>query len=82
MKRVGGKLDYRVLAELNKPTEPEVLASEVRGLAGKGLTAVDISTALRIDLAQVRSMLAATAQEGAAIHREHAGVARGARDAS
>jgi hypothetical protein len=72
MRRIGGTLDYSKLAMQHRPTDPERLAAEVRRLAEQGLTATDISSALRVDLAAVRTMLAATGDEAAAIHREHA----------
>lgn len=54
---IGGAMDYAALAQKYRPTDPAALAAEVRRLASTGLSATDISTALRIDLAQVREML-------------------------
>lgn len=55
----GSAFDYRRLAELHRPTNPASIAKEVRRLATQGLTPTDISTALRIDLVQVRQLLSA-----------------------
>ena len=63
-------LDYAAVAQQHRPTCHTVLQAEVRRLAtAQGLTACDIATALRIDLLQVRQMLAMTGQEAAEAHR-------------
>ena len=49
--------DWRTLADKHRPTDPAVLSAEIRRLAATGLTARDISTALRIDMAQVLEAL-------------------------
>lgn len=55
---IGGALDYRLLAEQHRPQSDDALRDEVQRLASTGLTAVDISVALRLDLAVVREWLA------------------------
>jgi hypothetical protein len=40
-------------ADLYRPTDPAVLAREIRRLVGAGLKPRDVATALRIDLAVV-----------------------------
>lgn len=63
---IGGVLDYELLAQLHRPRDPAALRSEVHRLAtSQGLTAADIATALRLNLAQVREMLAASPSEAA-----------------
>lgn len=49
---------YELLAQLYRPTDREIMAKEVRRLAACGLKPVDISVALRLDLSQVREILA------------------------
>ena len=49
--------DWRALADLHRPTDTAVLYAEIRRQAASGLKARDISTALRIDLAQVLEAL-------------------------
>jgi hypothetical protein len=72
---IGGTLRYEQLAQLHRPKDTSQLREEVRRLAHT-LTAQDISTALRIDLVQVREMLAATGSEAADIHADHASISR------
>lgn len=68
---IGGVMRYDLLAQIHRPQDPVALREEVIRLAtAQGLTAVDISTALRINLAQVREMLAASGDEAAQLHRE------------
>ena len=68
---IGGALDYRILAEMNRPKEADAMRQEVLRLASSGLTAQDIHTALRIDLRQVREwLLVATPDEAARFHAE------------
>lgn len=55
---IGGPLRYDLLARLHMPSDPAALAEEVRRLSASGLTATDIASALRVDLAQVRTLLA------------------------
>jgi hypothetical protein len=57
MKTIGGALDYARLALLNRPTDRQALAREVTRLVGTGLTPRDVAQALRIDLADVMTML-------------------------
>jgi len=48
---IGGTLgmrEYAALAQQHRPTDPKVLATEIRRLAATGLRAIDISTALRL----------------------------------
>ena len=57
---VGGALDWRRLADdrdLHRPTDPALIAREVRRLAAGGLTARDIATSLRLPLADVFEFL-------------------------
>jgi hypothetical protein len=49
---------YHARSQMHRPTDGAALSIEVRRLARGGLTAVDISTALRIQLPQVIEMLA------------------------
>ncbi len=58
MNNIGGALDYKRLAELNKPHDVNVLANEVRRLAGDGYTPNDISSALKMNPVAVREILA------------------------
>jgi hypothetical protein len=59
---IGGRLTgdaYAMLANQHRPTDPARVAAEVKRLhAEQHLTAIDISTALRIDHAQVINILA------------------------
>lgn len=57
---IGGIMDYSRLAQMNRPSDPVALRDEVRRLNATGLTAVDISVALRLDPSAVREMLRAT----------------------
>jgi hypothetical protein len=54
---IGGPIDYRRLAELHRPADPNRLATEIRRLHRDGLTAQDIAAALRIDVVQVATIL-------------------------
>ena len=66
----GGITHYDMLAQMHRPTDPEALRQEVNRLAtSQGLTAADLATALRINLAQVREMLAASGEEATQLHR-------------
>lgn len=56
---IGGALDYQKLANLNRPQSIEALTAEVKRLHGLGLSALDISVALRVGIDSVREMLAA-----------------------
>ena len=49
--------DYERRANAHRPPHAETLAAEARRLHAQGFTALDISTALRIDSAQIREML-------------------------
>lgn len=62
MKRttIGGAMNYARLSQVHRPADPQALAKEVRRLASTGLTATDIATALRLNLAAVREMLGRT----------------------
>lgn len=62
---IGGLMNYTLLAQANRPTDPAALQQEVRRLAAsQRLTAADIAVALRLDLAQVREMLATSGRLG------------------
>ena len=61
-RNVGGTLDWRVLAgdrDLHRPSNPALVAAEVRRLAATGLKANDISIALRLHPTDVHAALAA-----------------------
>lgn len=70
--RIGGELgvaaldalsgrSYDARAQRHRPTDPAELAAEVRRLNRSGLSPLDIATALRLDLAAVRNVLAGAA---------------------
>jgi hypothetical protein len=48
---------WALLANLHRPTDPVALASEIRRLRETGLTARDISVALRLDIGAVLEAL-------------------------
>jgi hypothetical protein len=50
---VGGSLNYAVLAQLHKPTDPRAIAVEIRRMHAGGLKPRDVAVALRLDLSQV-----------------------------
>lgn len=54
--RIGGPLDYHLLARLHRPDDAG-LAAEARRLAREGLTAADIAMALRVHRTQVETWL-------------------------
>lgn len=54
---IGGTLDYRALAVLHRPQDPEQLGREARRLAASGLTPNDIGSALGIGPAAVRELV-------------------------
>jgi hypothetical protein len=55
--------DWRSLAAtVHRPTDPALIASEIRRLHGTGLTARDVSVALRLDLGVVLEALHAGSQ--------------------
>jgi hypothetical protein len=49
--------DWRRLAELHRPTDPAVIAAEVRSLYRQGLKPRDIAVALRIGVPAVLQVL-------------------------
>ena len=49
--RIGGRLDYHLLAQLHRPADTATLAAEVLRMHRGGLTATDISSHLRLPLA-------------------------------
>ena len=55
---IGGTVRYDILAAMNRPTDPAAIAEEVRRLRRSGLTAQDVSQALRISPAVIREILA------------------------
>lgn len=61
---IGGVLNYEMLARMNRPSDPTAIASEVRRLRRSGLQPRDIASALRLDLASVRELLASPEQAG------------------
>ena len=52
-----GLVDWRQMADKHRPTDPQVLAAEIRRLYGTNLKARDIAIALRLDLAVVLDAL-------------------------
>ena len=54
---IPGKLDYAALAQTHRPTNMAVIAAEVRRLHSEGLTPIDISTALRLNISDVHDAL-------------------------
>ena len=56
--RIAGRLDYRALAEMNRPSDPAKIAAEIFRLHEGGLTTNDISMALRMPLDTVINIIA------------------------
>ena len=57
---IGGVLDmaaYADLASMHRPHDPAVMASEIRRLRATGLSARDVSVALRLPLDEVINVL-------------------------
>lgn len=54
---IGGTIDYSALADLHRPTDPDLQRVAVHELAARGLTVLDISNALRLDPALVEHLL-------------------------
>jgi hypothetical protein len=48
---------YAAMANKHRPTDPDLLAAEIRRLHATGLTARDIATALRLQLDAVINVL-------------------------
>ena len=57
MTNIPGTLDYRLLADLRRPTEHAAIAQEVRRLSRSGLTSRDIAQALQLSWPAVEQML-------------------------
>lgn len=58
--RIGGPLglaQYAALASMHRPTDPAELSAEIRRLHRGGLTAQDVSVALRLSLDYVVNIL-------------------------
>jgi hypothetical protein len=53
--------DWRLLADVHKPTDPAAIAAEIRRLHATGLKPRDISNTLRLDLGVVLQALRAVA---------------------
>ena len=70
MKTIGGPVRYDILAQMHKPKTAEAMCREVRRLASTGLSPMDISVALRLNVATVREMIAASPAESAQACRE------------
>ena len=51
--RIGGRLDYHLLAQLHRPADTASLAKAARDLLEQGLTAHDVAQHLRLPLAWV-----------------------------
>jgi hypothetical protein len=49
--------DWRLLADMHKPTDPAAIAAEIRRLAATGLKPRDISNTLRLDMGAVLEAL-------------------------
>jgi hypothetical protein len=56
-KNIGGALRYELLTQRHRPLDHDALARECVRLAGMGLRARDIASALRVDLADVLEWL-------------------------
>lgn len=56
-------VDHDRLAQMHRPTDPSVVAGEIRRLRQTGLTARDIATALRLDLGVVFAALRSAGSE-------------------
>jgi len=54
---IGGPLDYRLLAQLHRPSDFGSLAREAKTLAARGLSEQDIGQCLRLGRAAVRELL-------------------------
>lgn len=54
---LSSNLPYDARANQHRPTDPRAIDAEMRRLKAAGLTARDISTALRIDLAHVSNVV-------------------------
>jgi hypothetical protein len=54
---IGGALDYRRLAELHRPEDPQAIAKEIRRLHASGLKAGDIAAALGIAVEQINRVI-------------------------
>jgi hypothetical protein len=57
----GAHSAWHMLAEMHKPADQGAIETEIRRLHGTGLSARDISSALRLDIAVVLQALRATA---------------------
>lgn len=55
--RPHGQYDWRVLADMHRPANPEVIAAEIRRLRLTGLMPRDIANALRVDIVVVVTAL-------------------------
>lgn len=55
---IGGTVGYLELAKLHRPTDTRQLHAEIHRLRAEGLTARDISLALRMDQAAIINVLA------------------------
>lgn len=62
-------LDWRRLAELNRPTDEASLSRAAAALADRGLSERDIADALRINPGAVRRLLTLDHGTAAAAHR-------------
>lgn len=62
-KRIGGVLEYQLLADLHRP-DPEGLRREALRLRRDGLTVRDVAVALRLSEATVREWLAGNCEAG------------------
>lgn len=62
-------LDWRQLAELNRPTDHRTLACAASELAMRGLSESDIADALRLDPGAVRRLLAIDPAAASEAHR-------------
>lgn len=66
---IGSAVDWRRLAELNRPEDATQLSRAVVELAERGLSERDIADALRLDPGAVRRLLLLEAGAALAAHR-------------
>lgn len=50
MNRIGGVLDYRLLAQRHRPADPSAIGAEIRRQASQGLKPRDIASALGVHI--------------------------------
>lgn len=60
-KNIGGQLDYRLLARLYRPDDPQTLRREARALLAIGLSVTDAAQGLDLSPAALARLLASQA---------------------